>query len=255
MAAGAFQVQRTERTTKPDGSVWEQTYDNFSGELLRERQVSAPPPAPAPAPTPAPQTTYAQGQTATPSTAYSSVPTATYSGPTQSGQRVTQNTYEQSLLQQEQAALASKQLTQQSELQAAAERRRLANIQGLLSGGGAANAVPNGGTSPQEEAARAAAFARMKDTQGSIALQQVKALENASAGRGLQGSTIEQGYLGDIIAERGGAMQDAVGAQAIADVNRAADVADMQYQGAITQRGQDLDAQRAIYALITAGAY
>lgn len=240
----------TTRTTNPDGSVTTSTW-NAMGALLGQTTTPAPQQQEV---AQAPPSTATQSMSASPTVNYNTG--TTYGSSTQlGGSGISQSTYEAQQLQNSQAANTASQTKLQASLQAQAEARRLANIQGLLSGGGAANVVQGGGISPNEQAARDAAFARMKDTQGSIALQQVQALQNASAGRGLQGSTIEQGHLGDIIAERGGAMQDSVGAQAIADVNRAADVADQQYQGAITQRGQDLDAQRAIYALITAGAY
>lgn len=156
-----------------------------------------------------------------------------------------------------------------AKLQSDAETRRMDQLpqilQSLGMGGGGPGplntaADPNGpsqgapidanGMGAQEQAARAAAFSRAKDQRGQIASQSIQGLQNAMAGRGLQGSTIEAGHAGDIIGEAGGGLEDFSNEQAILDVNRAGSIADRNYAGDLTKRGQNMSLAPSLLGLI-----
>lgn len=101
----------------------------------------------------------------------------------------------------------------------------------------------------QFDAARDAAFARAKEQAGQTAQSAVKGLQGLMAQRGLRGSTIEGGALGDILRGGMGAVNDFTREQLIQDLAQQQHVADTTYQGGITQRGQNIEAQRALMSL------
>ncbi len=101
-----------------------------------------------------------------------------------------------------------------------------------------------------ENAARAAAFGRAKDQAGQVARSGVDATSNEMALRGLAGSGIEGSALGSVIGGSAGQLGDFTREQLIQDLDRARQVADMQYQGNITQRGQNMGLSPAILGLI-----
>lgn len=107
--------------------------------------------------------------------------------------------------------------------------------------------VQYGGT--DFDAARNAAFARAKEQAGQTAQSGVKGLQGLMAQRGLRDSTIEAGALGDIL--RGGTadVNEFTREQLLQDLARQQHVADTTYQGGIVQRGQNIDAQRALLQL------
>lgn len=142
----------------------------------------------------------------------------------------------------------------QADLQRQAEERRLAALRGIA---GATSATVPGPTGPaaNEEAARAAAFARAKDQAGQVAQSAQNTVNDVMAARGLHGSSIEANALAGGVGKAQDVLNDFTRSQLIEDLNRAADVGDMTYQGNITMRGQDLNRQQALLGLIAGQAY
>lgn len=98
-----------------------------------------------------------------------------------------------------------------------------------------------GVSSAQEEAARAGAFARAKDMTGDLAASQLRGVQGEMAGRGLSGSPLEALRSAGVMGGARGGLDAMVQKQLQDELDRAAQVANMQYQGAITQRGQDIN--------------
>lgn len=139
------------------------------------------------------------------------------------------------------------------------ERSRLAeeafrNRFGMLSGAQAGIPQVQHGAGPQgnEVAARNAAFAQARDLSGNTANAALRSLQGLMEDRGLTGSTIEAAQSGQILGNAGAGVQDFINKQLMSDLNRSADIADMEYQGGITQRGQDMAAKQALLSLINA---
>lgn len=109
------------------------------------------------------------------------------------------------------------------------------------------------GMSSQETAARAASFARAKEQAGQNALGGLKAVQGLVENKGMMGSTYEAGLMGDVLGGASGNVNDFTREQLIQDLNRSAGIADMTYQGNITQRGQDLQRQMALMGLLNSG--
>lgn len=108
------------------------------------------------------------------------------------------------------------------------------------------------GPTGDENAARAAAFARAKDMAGKTARSSLTALQEIMASRGEAGGGRE--FEGtQAILEGGQSRINEFGReQLMNDLNRAADISDRDYQGAITQRGQDLgQRQQSLQALLS----
>lgn len=129
-------------------------------------------------------------------------------------------------------------------LQDASGLNLLGFANGSASGGaggvGAAHVAP-----PDMSGARSAAFGRAKDSAGQTARAALESLQSEMAGRGILGSGIEGGNTANIIAKAGQGVNEVSREQAIQDANAASQYGQMQYQGDITQRGQDLSAQQA----------
>jgi hypothetical protein len=152
-----------------------------------------------------------------------------------------------------QSDLDAKANQQKAQLAADAESRRLASIQTLSN---KTTINPIGGVGPDEEAARAAAFGRAKDQAGQTALASLNALESVMAGRGMRGSSAEASGIADVIQGGQGMVADQIRSQVINDANRRAQIADRDYAGDITMRGQDLAKQQSLLGLMSAtGAY
>lgn len=118
-----------------------------------------------------------------------------------------------------------------------------------VTGGG-----PSGQLSPEETAARAAAFARAKDQAGMTANSALEGLRSATNARGIAGSSIEGEGMARILGGGAGEINDYTGAQLASDLGRSSQVSDRNYQGNITQRGQDLQARQALLALVNSGS-
>lgn len=142
-----------------------------------------------------------------------------------------------------------------AQLAAQAEARRLASIQGLMgaSGGASAGAAPGGNIAHDEEGARAAAFGRAKEQAGNTANAALKALEGVMSARGLKGSSIEGSATADIIGGGSDDVNDYTREQLMQDLNRAAQIGDRNYAGAITMRGQDLSKMQSLLGLFSGG--
>lgn len=134
---------------------------------------------------------------------------------------------------------------------------QFSTLQPYLTGGGGAPQVTMGGgsngMSPQEQAARAAAFGRAKDQAGQTAVAGLASLRDEMAARGMQGSTVEQQGIGNQIAGAAGGVNNFTREQLINDLNRYAGIADETYQGNITQRGQDMQSRQALIGLLGRG--
>lgn len=165
---------------------------------------------------------------------------------------ITQSTYDQLQLGQQQSQADKDILTQKGQLAREADARRLALI-GQIGSGSSPTIAYGGSGAGSEEAARAAAFARAKEQAGQTALSALTSLREGMAGRGLQGSSMEaQGEAG-ILQGGMGQVNDFTREQLINDLNRQAQRADLMYQGGITQRGQDLAARNALLGLTMQG--
>jgi hypothetical protein len=141
-------------------------------------------------------------------------------------------------------------------LQADAEQRRLGYIK-TLTGQAPAAIGPQGGPAFDENAARAAAFGRAKEQAGQTALASLKALNDVMAEQGLTGSSQESQGVASIVGGGTGAVNNFTRTQLIADLNRAAQIADQNQQNAITQRGQNMSQIPSLVSLLSAtgGAY
>lgn len=134
-------------------------------------------------------------------------------------------------------------------LQAEAEARRQQALLGLWNstggGVGAGPQVTRGGVGGNEEAARAAAFARAKDQSGRLATAGLKSVQDNMAARGISGSGIQDMKDAGVIQGAEAPLQELTRDQLMMDLNRTADISDQTYQGNITQRGQDMAAKQA----------
>lgn len=140
------------------------------------------------------------------------------------------------------------------------------SLNGLLggimgSGGGTSGALgglnglvaPGGGTSgavgplamPDTSAADSASYNRTKDQVGQSSAGALRGLRESLGARGMLGSGLESRGT-EQIAEAGlGQLGDVSRQQQIDNSNRAQHTAEVNYQGAITQRGQDISAAEA----------
>jgi len=153
------------------------------------------------------------------------------------------------------ANLANQQFQQQQAAAQQAFQQRMGVMQNMA--GSAPGQVQYGGQiADQEKAAQAAQFARAKELAGQNALAALQSFQGAMADRGLTGSTgptLESGGIERILGSAAGGVQDVIREQMLAGLQRAAQIADMQYQGGITQRGQDISRQQALLSLINSG--
>jgi hypothetical protein len=118
----------------------------------------------------------------------------------------------------------------------------LGSASGTSTGAGGAGGYAPTVEYPDTSAATAAAFGRAKDKAGLNTRASLTALQNELAGSNLLGSGYEAATTRDIIAQGGGTLADVVREQAIRDAQGAERRASEEYQGRLTQRGQDIDA-------------
>lgn len=234
------------------------------------RLTAAAKPAPAGGTT---TTTGPDGRTA--STSVGTVQTQRYNSGAQSGHQtqITQPAFENQQQTQLEASLAAQQqkaqieaenaqqqaaqqqrereLEMKARLQADAEARRLGYISTVQ---GQAPATVQHGTSigGNENAARSAAFARAKEQAGQTALASVQALQSVMEDRGGMSSSLEADGMTDIVGGARAGVNEFTRDQLISDLGRASDIADMEYEGGIAQRGQDLSRIPSLLAMITA---
>lgn len=156
------------------------------------------------------------------------------------------------------AAKSANDYAQQQEAQKAALAQknwdsRFAVVQGATPVSPHVDGGVSGQLSPQETAARAAAFARAKDQAGMTANAALEGLRAATTSRGLGGSTIEGEDMARILGGGAGEINNYTGQQLSSDLGRISDVSDRNYAGDITQRGQDMSAKQALLAIINSG--
>src|SRR3990167_8418431 len=115
----------------------------------------------------------------------------------------------------------------------------------------------SGASFTQEQAARDAAFARAKEKAGQTARASMSTLQDVVAERGLMGSSVEAANTGALVGGAAGNIGEFLRDQAIQESGAATKRADMEYQGGIMQRGQDMarqqSRQQAILSLLTSG--
>lgn len=148
------------------------------------------------------------------------------------------------------AGVQSQSLKDSAALQAEAEARRLGYMPQIMASMPGMVTHGSGAGGQQEEAARAAAFARAKEQAGSTALSSLRGLEDYSAGRGQTGSSMERSMIGDVVGGAAGQVNEFTRDQLIADLQRAAQLSDQEYQGNITQRGQNMALTPAMLGLV-----
>lgn len=162
-------------------------------------------------------------------------------------------------MQQAQEAARRGDMELASRLQAEAEARRMGQLSTVMSTvNGQPTVQGSQGPAFDETGARAAAFARAKEQAGSTALASLKGLQDVMAGSGLTGSSVEGQGVASIVNGARGDVNDFTREEMIQDLDRAGDVADRNYAGAITQRGQNMSMLPSLMALLTAnggGAY
>jgi hypothetical protein len=112
-----------------------------------------------------------------------------------------------------------------------------------VSTGGNGMVQYSGATQQQEEASRAATFARTKDNAANTARASLTALTGELQARGMGGAGYEGGQIGSTLAREANTIGEGDRQQAEEELRRAAEVANMQYQGGIAQRGQNLSTQ------------
>lgn len=116
---------------------------------------------------------------------------------------------------------------------------------GDFTGAGGAGAAPAPIAAPiAASTAGDLGFARAKERVGLTARGALGSLRNEMQRRGITGSSVETGRTGQILAGAGRTLSDADLAAALADISRTDAAASAGYQGAITQRGQDISANQ-----------
>jgi hypothetical protein len=93
---------------------------------------------------------------------------------------------------------------------------------------------------PDTTAATDAAFARAKDRTGQNVRASLTGLSENLASRGLMGGRLEGGARGEVIGRAGSGLNEVIREQAIQDALGAQRRASEEFQGRITQRGQDI---------------
>lgn len=154
----------------------------------------------------------------------------------------------------QQAKAESDFLNQRASLSDASWQNRFSQVQGAMGQPGATT-IQHGtaGMQGNETAARAAAFARAKEQAGRTANSALMSLRGLFEDSGTTGSTMEAAQAGNIIGGAGAGVNQFTRDQLMSDLARAAEIEDMQYQGGITQRGQDISAKNALLSLMNAG--
>lgn len=105
----------------------------------------------------------------------------------------------------------------------------------------------------QEKVAREAAFGRAKEQAGLNARASLMSLQNVVDDRGLTGSSIEAAEQGRAIGGAQSEMGQFINEQLVQDLDRAEEIANLKFQGGITQRGQNMGRNNALIALLDSG--
>jgi hypothetical protein len=94
---------------------------------------------------------------------------------------------------------------------------------------------------PDETAARDLAFGRAKERAGLAGRAAMRGLSHEATARGIEGSGIVGDRMAGIMGDVAGQQSEFATSQALDELRRVAAINDRNYQGGITQRGQDLD--------------
>lgn len=100
------------------------------------------------------------------------------------------------------------------------------------------------------QASRDAVFARAKDKAGELAASSLTALRNSMAANNTMGSGIERGETRRVLNNTNQNLGETVREQAVQELGQRQHEADTQYQGAITQRGQNMQGRQASLAAL-----
>lgn len=102
-----------------------------------------------------------------------------------------------------------------------------------------------GPTADEEKLARDSVFARGKETAGQVGQSAMTGLTEELARRGLTGGGYEAGAIGQTLAQAADSTGEVSRAQAGSEAANKTHIADTQYAGDITQRGQTIGANNA----------
>jgi hypothetical protein len=160
---------------------------------------------------------------------------------------LSRNAYEQQAQTSLEAQLAQQRMQEEARLNQEAFASRLAR---LSSSGGTTGPRVTHGAGADESAARANAFARAKDSAGLNAQAALKSLHAVMSATGRAGSSQEMSQAVNALGEGRSDVNSFIDKQLESELQRAAQVSDMTYQGDITQRGQDAAAKQALQSLI-----
>lgn len=94
---------------------------------------------------------------------------------------------------------------------------------------------------PQGSAGSDAAFARGKDQAGLNARASLRSLTEAMGSRNMLGGGAEAVGIGEVVGRAGQGVNELIREQSVSDANLANRRQEQEYQGLITQRGQDLN--------------
>ena len=111
----------------------------------------------------------------------------------------------------------------------------------------------DGAISAGEVGARNAAFARAKEQSGKTALAALMSIKDQFAGSGLTGSTMESGAIGNAVGNAAGGVNEFTRDQMLMDLERAGRIADRDYAGNLSRRGQDLGYRQSLMGLLSQG--
>ncbi len=155
--------------------------------------------------------------------------------------------------QEAQSALSKQNFDQSQE----AQQNLINRLPGVMhSGGGQGDVTYGGGTPTNPETfqkAQEAAFARAKDRAGLISKSAITGLRDNMAARGTLGSGMEGEQTANILSGAAGGLGDVNREQMIKEANSAQHIADQEYQGGITQRGQNIQAMQGLLAALRSG--
>ena len=135
---------------------------------------------------------------------------------------------------------------------ASADRDKLlGQIPGLMSSlTGGSGSPPTGTPAVDPQVARDAAFARAKDKIGQIQRGAITSLREGMAERGTLGGGLESGAMASLLGEGQEQLGDVVRDQTISDLDQQNRVADRNYAGDLTRRGQNLGLSQSLLSLL-----
>lgn len=171
----------------------------------------------------------------------------------QTGDAAQQQANREAEMKMQQAAEAAKrgQMELSQRLHAQDEQRRLGLISSV-GGSGAPTVQHSAGPAFDENAARQAAFSRAKEQAGQTAMSSLQSLKGIMEGSGRMGSSMEASGIADVLGGARGDINDFTSDQLMSDLDRAGEISDMEYQGNIQQRGQDLSRMQSLLGLLSA---